>query len=115
MCKEYDGEVSIKSSSYYLITSTEAPYQGSKALNNRCCLPEKGFDITKLVCKDPLEGGFCPRNSIIIVDQTQQNLDNLACLCCEGKVKVVTSGGDSSKAKVICNADGGFASGTCGN
>ena len=120
MCKEEYGEVSVKTSKY-LITSTKAPYRYSDALDNSCCLPEEKFDITELLCDGELEvfygKKYCKETELVIKNfDSDSTLDNLACLCCEGKLKLETKYKNyHNHARYLCNSEGDSdKTGCCG-
>jgi len=118
MCKEEYGEVSVKTSKY-LITSTKAPYRYSDALDNSCCLPEEKFDITELLCDGELEKieykKYCKKTDLAIeYPLGETTLNNLACLCCEGKLQLETKYKNNHKyARYLCNSYG-TTTGCCG-
>ena len=116
MCKEEYGEVSVKTSKY-LITSTKAPYRYSDALDNSCCLPEEKFDITELLCDGELKEignkKYCKKAELAIeYPFGETTLNNLACLCCEGKLKLDKQ---NNNARYLCNSEGTTTTtGCCG-
>ena len=104
-CKT-DGKVSVKlgDKRNNFITSTVAPFAKDSSPEDQCCLPEKGLHVTSLFCPpDAIEDGKC-----VIEDLPDDfSVENLACACCEGKIRVI--GGD--KFKLFCNPQNDSAQG----
>ena len=118
MCRSRD-EVSVTfPESYYpFVGSQVAPYGGANAdLFNlgQCCLGETDYDITKLVCKDPIYTHYGIRCKVTDLafdwpddSQGQQARENaLAGLCCTGIVtakRFTLHSGSTEEISFFCN------------
>jgi hypothetical protein len=92
-CKT-DGIVSVRTGTSWrdnAITSAPAPYSLLATNNyNQCCLPQVSYDVTGLLCADPLVDDACPSGGDDLVTDMDV-LNNLACLCCTGELGIYTN------------------------
>lgn len=110
MCKEYDGEISLRIGDKYkgIVTSNLAPYQvypenpvPPEADFNvgECCIPQKGLRVTNLFCEDDLSNNnaVCDDNKFLLGSSaTKEQKNNAACSCCDGLMNI--GGG-----RAVCN------------
>jgi len=82
---------------------------------NQCCIPEEALDVTGLVCPDQylLDNGRCDLPQACGAGYTWAcgttgDLNELACLCCNGRIATST-GNNRNRERIFCNA--GFGTG----
>ena len=82
---------------------------------NQCCIPEEALDVTGLVCPDQylLDNGRCDLPQACGAGYTWAcgttgDLNELACLCCNGRIATST-GNNNNRERIFCNA--GFGTG----
>lgn len=108
---------------YKEITSTPSLNPGVTSNVNQCCIPEEGLDVTELVCPDEffsLRVGGGTQCDLVgasnagysWADGNDGDLDELACLCCDG---VIRREGSLNAATIFCNRGNGqgVRGGTC--